>query len=142
MKKMASLIWVPLLLGSCFTINHKINYFVAGQFGAAVDEVDYYLKVEEIPKSVFASSNGINTVEDAVTGKYFSVLFSECVGEQAASIDLVNLRDENPRTKAIPASYIDDNGVGVVPFMGGVESLDTYYYVAYKQTSLSFTKRG
>ena len=141
MKKMASLIWVPLLLGSCFTVNHKKNYFVAGQFEATVDEVGYYLKVEEISKSVFSSSSGINTVEDAVTGKYFSVLFSECAGEQTASIDLVDLRDENPRTKAIPACYVDDNGVSMTP-LGGVESLDEYYYVAYKQTSLSFTKKG
>lgn len=45
MKKMASLIWVPLLLGSCFTVNHKKNYFVVGQFETVKDEVGYYLEV-------------------------------------------------------------------------------------------------
>lgn len=142
MKKMASLIWVPLLLGSCFTVNHKKNYFVAGQFEAVEGEVGYYLEVEEISKSAYELSSKINTVKDVVINKYFSVQFYERVGGESILVDLVNLRDENPRTKAIPASYIDDNGVGVVPFMGGVESPDTYYCVAYKQTSLSFTKKG
>ncbi len=141
MKKMASLIWVPLLLGSCFTINHKINYFVAGQFEMVEDEVGYYLEVEEISKNAYESSGKINTVKDVVINKYFSVQFYERIGGESILVDLVNLKDENPRTKAIPASYIDDNGVSMTP-LGGVESLDEYYYVAYKQTSLSFTKRG
>lgn len=141
MKKMASLIWVPLLLGSCFTVNHKKNYFVAGQFEMVEDEVGYYLEVEEISKNAYESSGKINTVKDVVINKYFSVQFYERVGGESILVDLVNLKDENPRTKAIPASYIDDNGVSMTP-LGGVESLDEYYYVAYKQTSLSFTKRG
>ncbi len=141
MKKMASLIWVPLLLGSCFTINHKTNYFVAGEFETVVDEVGYYLEVEEISKNAYESSPKINTVKDVVINKYFSVQFYERIGGESILVDLVNLKDENPRTKAIPASYIDDNGVSMTP-LGGVESLDEYYYVAYKQTSLSFTKRG
>ena len=142
MQKMASLIWVPLLLNSCFTVNHKKNYFVAGQFEAVEGEVDYCLEVEEISKSAYESSGKINMVKDVVINKYFSVKFYERVGGESILVDLINLRDENPRTKAIPASYIDDNGVGVVPFMGGVESPDTYYCAAYKQTSLSFTKKG
>lgn len=141
MKKMASLIWVPLLLGSCFTINHKTNYFVAGEFETVVDEVGYYLEVEEISKNAYESSGKINAVKDVVINKYFSVQFYERIGGESILVDLVNLKDENPRTKAIPASYIDDNGVSMTP-LGGVESLDEYYYVAYKQTSLSFTKRG
>ncbi len=141
MKKMASLIWVPLLLGSCFTVNHKKNYFVAGQFEIVEDEVGYYLEVEEISKNAYESSGKINTVKDVVINKYFSVQFYERIGGESILVDLVNLKDENPRTKAIPASYIDDNGVSMTP-LGGVESLDEYYYVAYKQTSLSFTKRG
>ena len=142
MKKMASLIWVPLLLNSCFTVNHKKNYFVAGQFEMVEDEVGYYLEVEEISKNAYESSGKINAVKDVVIHKYFSVQFYECIGGESILVDLINLRDENPRTKAIPASYIDDNGVGVVPFVGGVESPDTYYCAAYKQTSLSFTKKG
>ena len=142
MKKMASLIWVPLLLNSCFTVNHKKNYFVAGQFEMVEDEVGYYLEVEEISKNAYESSGKINAVKDVVIHKYFSVQFYERVGGESILVDLINLRDENPRTKAIPASYIDDNGVGVVPFMGGVESPDTYYCAAYKHSSLSFTKKG
>ena len=142
MKKMASLIWVPLLLGSCFTVNHKKNYFVAGQFEMVEDEVGYYLEVEEISKNAYESSGKINTIKDVVINKYFNVQFYECVGGESSLDDCSNLRDENQGTKAIPASYIDDNGVGVVPFMGGVESPDTYYCAAYKQTSLSFTKKG
>lgn len=141
MKKIASLIWVPLLLGSCFTVNHKNNYFVAGQFEMVEEEVGYYLEVEEITKNAYESSGKINTVKDVVIDKYFSVQFYERVGGESILVDLVNLRDENPRTKAIPASYVDDNGVSMTP-LGGVESLDEYYYVSYKQTSLSFTKRG
>ena len=141
MKKMASLIWVPLLLGSCFTVNHKTNYFVVGQFEAVEGEVGYYLEVEEISKSAYESLGKINTVKDVVINKYFSVQFYERVGGESILVDLDNLRDENPRAKTIPADYIDDNGVSVTP-LGGVESLDEYYYVAYKQTSLSFTKRG
>ena len=141
MKKMASLIWVPLLLGSCFTINHKTNYFVAGEFETVVDEVGYYLEVEEISKNAYESSPKINTVKDVVINKYFSVQFYERIGGESILVDLVNLKDENPRAKTIPADYIDDNGVSMTP-LGGVESLDEYYYVAYKQTSLSFTKRG
>ncbi len=124
MKKMESLIWVPLLLNSCFTVNHKNNYFVAGQFEAVEGEVDYCLEVEEISKNAYESSGKINAVKDVVIHKYFSVQFYERIGGESILVDLVNLRDENPRTKAIPASYIDDNGVGVVPFMGGVESPD------------------
>ena len=142
MKKMESLIWVPLLLNSCFTVNHKNNYFVAGQFEAVEGEVDYCLEVEEISKNAYESSGKINMVKDVVINKYFSVQFYERVVGESILVDLINLRDENTRTKAIPASYIDDNGVGVVPFMGGVESPDTYNCVAYKQTSLSFTKKG
>ena len=57
-------------------------------------------------------------------------------------VDLVNLKDEFPRAKAVPASYIDDNGVGVVPFMGGVESPDTYYCVATNKRLYLLRKRG
>ena len=63
-------------------------------------------------------------------------------------VDLINLRDENPRTKAIPASYIDDNGAGVVPFMGGVEGITdneysntNYYLIVYKSSYLYFDER-
>ena len=80
MKKMASLIWVPLLLGSCFTVNHKKNYFVAGQFEMVEDEVGYYLEVEEISKNAYESSGKINAVKDVVINKYFSVQFYECIG--------------------------------------------------------------
>ena len=72
MKKMESLIWVPLLLSSCFTVNHKNNYFVAGQFEAVEGEVDYCLKVEEISKSAYESSGKINAVKDVVIHKYFT----------------------------------------------------------------------
>ena len=72
MKKMESLIWVPLLLNSCFTVNHKNNYFVAGQFEAVEGEVDYCLKVEEISKSAYESSGKINMVKDVVIHKYFA----------------------------------------------------------------------
>ena len=72
MKKMESLIWVPLLLNSCFTVNHKNNYFVAGQFEAVEGEVDYCLKVEEISKSAYESSGKINAVKDVVIHKYFA----------------------------------------------------------------------
>ena len=105
-------------------------------------EVDYCLEVEEISKNAYESSGKINTIKDVVINKYFNVQFYECVGGESILVDLVNLKDEFPRAKAVPASYIYDNGVGVVPFMGGVESPDTYYCVAYKQTSLSFTKKG
>ena len=80
MKKMESLIWVPLLLSSCFTVNHKNNYFVAGQFEAVEGEVDYCLEVEEISKNAYESSGKINMVKDVVINKYFSVQFYECIG--------------------------------------------------------------
>lgn len=141
MKKMASLIWVPLLLGSCFTINHKTNYFVAGEFETVVDEVGYYLKVKEISKSVFSSSNGINTVKDVVIGKYFSVEFREDVDGEIALINLINLRDEHPRTKAVPASYIDDNGTSISSGITDNEYSNTnYYLVVYKLTYIYFKK--
>ncbi len=72
MKKMESLIWVPLLLSSCFTVNHKNSYFVAGQFEAVEGEVDYCLEVEEISKNAYESSGKINMVEDVVIHKYFT----------------------------------------------------------------------
>lgn len=72
MKKMESLIWVPLLLNSCFTVNHKNNYFVAGQFEAVEGEVGYCLEVEEISKSAYESSGKINMVKDVVIHKYFT----------------------------------------------------------------------
>ena len=141
MKKMASLIWVPLLLGSCFAINHKKNYFVAGQFELVEDEVGYYLEVEEISKSVFSSSNGINTVKDSVTGKYFSIEFRKGLGDETALIDLVNLKDENPRTKAIPASYIDDNGIKVIPRTPIEDFSDERYYcIIYQSSYLRFER--
>ena len=80
MKKMASLIWVPLLLGSCFTVNRKKNYFVVGQFETVKDEVGYYLEVEEISKNAYESSGKINAVKDVVINKYFGVQFYECIG--------------------------------------------------------------
>ena len=60
------------LLGSCFTVNHKKNYFVAGQFEAVKNEVGYYLEVEEISKSAYESSGKINAVKDVVIHKYFT----------------------------------------------------------------------
>lgn len=141
MKKMASLIWVPLLLGSCFTVNHKKNYFVVGQFETVVDEVGYYLEVEEISESVFSSSNGINTVKDVVIGKYFSVEFREDVDGEITLINLINLRDEHPRTKAVPASYIDDNGTSISPGITDNKYSNTnYYLVVYKLTYIYFKK--
>lgn len=41
------------------------------------------------------------------------VQFYECIGGESILVDLINLRDENPRTKAIPVSYIDDDGVTI-----------------------------
>ena len=142
MKKMASLIWVPLLLGSCFTINHKTNYFVAGEFETVVDEVGYYLEVEEISKNAYESSGKINTVKDVVINKYFSVQFYERVGGESILVDLVNLRDENPRTKAIPADYIDDNGITVSPSITDNEYSNRHYYlIVYKSSYLYFDER-
>ena len=60
------------LLGSCFTVNHKKNYFVVGQFETVKDEVGYYLKVEEISKNAYESSGKINAVKDVVIHKYFT----------------------------------------------------------------------
>lgn len=60
------------LLGSCFTVNHKKNYFVAGQFEMVEDEVGYYLEVEEISKNAYESSSKINMVKDVVINKYFT----------------------------------------------------------------------
>lgn len=60
------------LLGSCFTVNHKKNYFVVGQFEAVEGEVDYCLEVEEISKNAYESSGKINAVKDVVIHKYFT----------------------------------------------------------------------
>ncbi len=142
MKKMASLIWVPLLLGSCFTINHKNNYFVEGQFETVLDEVGYCLEVEEISKNAYESSGKINTVKDVAINKYFSVQFYECVGGESILVDLVNLKDELPRTKAVPASYIDDNGVTVSPCRTDNEYSNSHYYlIVYKSSYLYFDER-
>ena len=142
MKKMASLIWVPLLLGSCFTVNHKKNYFVVGQFEMVEDEVGYYLEVEEISKNAYESSGKINTIKDVVINKYFSVQFYECIGGESILVDLVNLRNENPRTKAIPASYIDDNGVSISPCITDNKDSNTnYYLIVYKSSYLYFDER-
>lgn len=142
MKKMASLIWVPLLLGSCFTVNHKKNYFVVGQFETVEGEVDYCLEVEEISKSAYESSSKINMVKDVVINKYFSVQFYECIGGESILVDLVNLRNENPRTKAIPASYIDDNRVSISPCITDNKDSNTnYYLIVYKSSYLYFDER-
>ena len=142
MKKMASLIWVPLLLGSCFTVNHKKNYFVVGQFETVKDEVGYYLEVEEISKNAYESSGKINAVKDVVINKYFSVQFYERVGGESILVDLVNLRDEFPRTKAVPASYIDDNGVTICSGITDNESSNSHYYlIVYKSSYLYFDDR-
>lgn len=135
------MIFAPLLLGSCFTVNHKKNYFVAGQFEAVKDEVGYYLEVEEISKNAYESSPKINTVKDVVINKYFSVQFYERIGGESILVDLINLRDENPRTKAIPASYIDDNGVTICPGITDNEYSNTnYYLIVYKLTYIYFEK--
>ena len=142
MKKMASLIWVPLLLGSCFTVNHKKNYFVAGQFEMVEDEVGYYLEVEEISKNAYESSGKINTIKDVVINKYFNVQFYECVGGESILVDLVNLKDEFPRTKAVPASYIDDNRVSISPCITDNKDSNTnYYLIVYKSSYLYFDER-
>ena len=142
MKKMASLIWVPLLLGSCFTVNHKKNYFVAGQFEMVEDEVGYYLKVEEISKNDYESSGKINTIKDVVIHKYFSVQFYERIGGESILVDLVNLKDEFPRIKAVPASYIDDNGVSISPCITDNKDSNTnYYLIVYKSSYLYFDER-
>lgn len=142
MKKMESLIWVPLLLNSCFTVNHKNNYFVAGQFEAVEGEVDYCLEVEEISKNAYESSGKINMVEDVGINKYFSVQFYECIGGESILVDLINLRDENPRTKAIPASYIDDDEVTICSGITDNEYSNTnYYLIVYKSSYLYFDER-
>lgn len=142
MKKMESLIWVPLLLSSCFTVNHKNNYFVAGQFEEVKNEVGYYLEVEEISKNAYESSGKINAVKDVVIHKYFNVQFYECVGGESILVDLINLRDENPRTKAIPASYIDDDGVTICSGITDNEYSNTnYYLIVYKSSYLYFDER-
>lgn len=142
MKKMESLIWVPLLLNSCFTVNHKNNYFVAGQFALVEEEVSYYLEVEEITKSAYESLGKINTVKDVVINKYFSVQFYERVGGESILVDLVNLRDENPRAKTIPADYIDDNGITVSPGITDNKDSNTHYYlIVYKSSYLYFDER-
>ena len=142
MKKMESLIWVPLLLNSCFTVNHKNNYFVAGQFEAVEGEVDYCLKVEEISKSAYESSGKINAVKDVAINKYFSVQFYEYIGGESILIDLVNLKDECPRTKAVPARYIDDDGVTICSGITDNEYSNTnYYLIVYKSSYLYFDER-
>ena len=57
-------------------------------------------------------------------------------------VDLVNLRNENPRTKAIPASYIDDNGVSISPCITDNKDSNTnYYLIVYKSSYLYFDER-
>ena len=130
------------LLGSCFTVNHKKNYFVVGQFEMVEGEVDYCLEVEEISKNAYELLGKINMVKDVVINKCFSVQFYECIGGESILVDLVNLKDEFPRAKAVPASYIDDNGVGVVPFMGGVESLDNILLRCIQTNVFIFYEKG
>lgn len=57
-------------------------------------------------------------------------------------VDLVNLKDEFPRTKAVPASYIDDNGVTICPGITDNESSNSHYYlIVYKSSYLYFDDR-
>lgn len=133
---MASLIWVPLLLGSC--LSHKTDYFVAGKFEAFDDSVSYYLEVSEISKSTYASSGRTNTVKDVVIDKYFSVQFYECVGGESILVDLINLKDENPGVGALPSSYIDDHGVKIMPRYPNGLNMGGYYLMVYKSLDLFF----
>ena len=131
-----------VLLDSYFSVNHKKNYFVVGQFEAVEGEVDYCLEVEEISKSAYESSGKINAVKDVVINKYFSVQFYERVVGESILVDLVNLKDEFPRTKAVPASYIDDNGVSISPCITDNEYSNTnYYLIVYKSSYLYFDER-
>ena len=142
MKKMESLIWVPLLLNSCFTVNHKNNDFGAGQFEEVKNEVGYCLEVEEISKNAYESSGKINMVEDVAINKYFSVQFYERIGGESILVDLVNLKDEFPRTKAVPASYIDDDRVTICSGITDNEYSNTnYYLIVYKSSYLYFDER-
>lgn len=106
------------------------------------EEVGYYLEVEEITKSDYESSGKINTVKDVVIDKYFSVQFYERVGGESILVDLINLRDQHPRTKAIPADYIDDNGITVSPGITDNKYSNTHYYlIIYKSSYLYFDER-
>ncbi len=102
----------------------------------------YYLEVEEISKNAYESSGKINAVKDVVINKYFSVQFYERIGGESILVDLVNLKDEFPRTKAVPASYIDDDGVTICSGITDNEYSNTnYYLIVYKSSYLYFDER-
>lgn len=102
----------------------------------------YYLEVEEISKNAYESSGKINAVKDVVIHKYFSVQFYERIGGESILVDLVNLKDEFPRTKAVPASYIDDDGVTICSGITDNEYSNTnYYLIVYKSSYLYFDER-
>lgn len=104
--------------------------------------MDYCLEVEEISKSAYESSGKINAVKDVVINKYFSVQFYERIGGESILVDLVNLKDEFPRTKAVPASYIDDDGVTICSGITDNEYSNTnYYLIVYKSSYLYFDER-
>ena len=54
----------------------------------------------------------------------------------------MNLKDEFPRIKAVPASYIDDDGVTICSGITDNEYSNTnYYLIIYKSSYLYFDER-
>jgi len=126
------------LLTSC--VNRERNYFVAGKFEATNNLISYCLEINEISEDTYVLSNYTNVVEDKVNGKYFELEFNELDNDSLIPINLINLKDSNPNTKAVPISYIDDNGVDITPYYPHDIDNDYYYLIVYESLYLYFER--
>ncbi len=129
-------------LTACLSLSHKTNYFIEGHFETTCDSINYYLDINEIEKEEYISSNSINVVKDAALKgkKYFRINFSKSDEDGIVNIDLINLKDENPTTNAIPAHYCDDNGVTIMPYSPNLVSDNQYYCMKYNSSYLYFER--
>ena len=117
-------------LTSCiFNVNHQYCFFIEGNFISK--DNNYYFDVKEITKDEYDSENNINVIADKVLKykHFFKLKFYTYENTKEKIIDIINLRDSLPNTSAEPISYVDDNGIEIIPSYPGSAIFYNFHYL-------------
>ena len=128
------------------TRNRKIDYMFECFFKLKQGDKSYFLKVSEISKNEYDTSNGVNVVDDFVyrkkDPKYYLIQFYSSPDDNpysdiVCSYNFINLEEASPDVKAEPICYKDCNDNLFSPKSASRESLHGYL-ITYDKEYFSF----
>ncbi len=147
MKNSYVFVLVPILLTSCFGVNHRINKMHEGVHDGMIKDPltmetipstsTFVLTVTKISNDEYVNASGLNVVEDALeNGQYYLLQFVETLENgEVEHLNFYNLHDERPEDYTDHVGYCDDNGNIMSP------TGEYSYMCRFESTNYSFVLR-